>query len=81
MQNFLVYGPEETYKCYPFTENDLGNINALISGGYNESIAEFIACENRYGRFYSAKAKVPLPGCAKCSCCQIRHSGMNAQYE
>ena len=63
------------YKCYPLTNKDLAYVRSLNEEGYNETMAEAVACEKSYGNVYSMGMEELAPGCGKCTCCKLRTDG------
>ena len=73
---FIVYGKPNKYRCYALTADDLSYAKLLHDEGYDETMAETIACENHFGNVYSMGVDKYAPGCGKCSCCSIGKSGL-----
>ena len=76
-----MYGDPGPYKCYALTSNDLSYAKLLRDQGYNETMAETLACESHFGNVHSMGIKEFLPGCGKCLCCGLRKSGMQLYFQ
>ena len=70
-----MYGTPGEFKCYVLTEEDQKYAQSLNDEGYEENIAEAMACENHVGNMYTMGINNLALGCSKCSCCRPRKIG------
>ena len=77
---YEVYGTPQKYKCYVLTSEDRENIKKLNDAGFEETIAESMVCERKFGNVYSAGASKMTPGCVNCPCCTLRKFGKQGYH-